>query len=55
VAVTVNPFEPLDAAGREAVAAEIKDVARFEGRTLVGDAARSRANATGIRHGGPRP
>jgi hypothetical protein len=47
VAVTVAPFEPVDTATRTAIAAEVEDVARFEGRALVGDS----ANTTGIRHG----
>ena len=36
VAVRLDPFEPLDSEAAAAIAAEIADVARFEGRLLAG-------------------
>ena len=36
VAVRVEPFEPFEPAVEAAIAAEVEDVARFEGRTLAG-------------------
>ena len=35
VAVRIDPFEPFEPAVEQAIAAEVADVARFEGRTLV--------------------
>lgn len=42
VAVTLNPFEPLDVESAEALDAEAADVARFEGKSLAGHEPRPR-------------